>query len=183
MVDTFHWGFSSGVSVVQKLNVGFTVSFTEIQHYKQQAPPTRPPARLGADHAMPGWAVMRPTTLESEVSDGGYLPCNLPALPRIRCLPRRPPESVWAQLALTQWHWSGPVLQFLHIVVFLFLFTFDHMYFSHVSSIRLRDGDQHFESLLPFPTEQEMSLCLHSPPIVLTQETTCFQSIESVFLS
>lgn len=36
--------FSSGVSVVQKLNVGFsnTVYFTEIQHYKQQAPPTHP---------------------------------------------------------------------------------------------------------------------------------------------
>lgn len=34
-----------GVSVVQKLNVGFanTVYFTEIQHYKQQAPPSRPP--------------------------------------------------------------------------------------------------------------------------------------------
>lgn len=52
--------FSSGVSVVQKLNVGFanTVYFTEIQHYKQQAPPTPPlptpppPVPLGADHAM-----------------------------------------------------------------------------------------------------------------------------------
>ena len=33
--------FSSGVSVVQKLNVGFanTVYSTEIQHYKEQAPP------------------------------------------------------------------------------------------------------------------------------------------------
>lgn len=37
--------FSSGVSIVQKLNVGFanTVYFTEIQHYKQQAPPTPHP--------------------------------------------------------------------------------------------------------------------------------------------
>lgn len=51
--------FSSRVSVVQKLNVGFanTVYFTETQHYKQQAlpsplPPSPQPVPLGADHAM-----------------------------------------------------------------------------------------------------------------------------------
>lgn len=57
MADPLHRGLSSGVSVVQKLSVGFanTVYFTEIQHYKQQAPPTRPPLpppALGTGRAM-----------------------------------------------------------------------------------------------------------------------------------
>lgn len=62
--------FSSEVSVVQKLNVGFanTVYFTEIQHYKQQAMLCRE------------WAVMRPCCFGGRFeSDGICLHHVLPA--------------------------------------------------------------------------------------------------------
>lgn len=124
--------FSSGVSVVQKLNVGFanTVYFTEIQHYKQQATPTPPlpnpslppPVLLGADHAMQSEQWCGPI-LWREIWERWNLPAPWPACPAHThaCPLCRPPESVWAQCMLDQLHGFSPGLQFLHVFIFLFL--------------------------------------------------------------
>lgn len=128
MVGPFPLRLSSGVSVVRKLNVGFanTIYFTEIQHYKQQAPPRParppppPPAPLGADHAMQRGSSDVALLLWREIRERWNLPAPRPACPACACL-LQVPESVWAQPAGDQLNGSGPGLQFLHVLVFLFL--------------------------------------------------------------
>lgn len=122
--------FSSGVSVVQKLNVGFanTVYFTEIEHYKQQAPPTphplpHPHLSRWVQTMLCGVSSDAALLLWREIRERWNLPAPRPACPAHTraCPPRRPPESVWAQPALDRLNGSSPGLQFLHVVVFLFL--------------------------------------------------------------
>lgn len=62
-----------------------------------------------------------PTALEGD--SGAMEPaCTMSCPAHAHACPlHRPPESVWAQPALDQLNGSSPILQFLHVILFLFL--------------------------------------------------------------
>lgn len=94
-----------------------------VNFFSHWAPLTPGASALGADHAMQRVSSDAALLLWREIRERWNLPAPRPACPAHAhaCPLSRPPESVWAQPALDQLNGSSPVLQFLHVVVFLFL--------------------------------------------------------------